>query len=58
MVGSDGVLIHEFIDYMQGAATEGITSLEASMESHFICFAAEESRLNKGKPVALIEYRP
>lgn len=56
--GGDTVLINEFMDYLRGAAPEGITSLEASMESHFICFAAEESRLNGGMPVELTKYRP
>ena len=56
--GGDVVLMHEFIDFLQGSTPEGVTSLEASMESHFICFAAEESRLNGGMAVELTKYRP
>ena len=55
--GGDEGLMGEFIDYMQGEEPEGITSLAASMESHFICFAAEESRINNGKPVEMAKYR-
>lgn len=52
--GGDEVLVGEFLDYIQGAQPEGITSLEASMESHFIAFAAEESRLGGGRPVEIV----
>ncbi|MBR1675716.1 MAG: hypothetical protein IJ706_00180 [Clostridia bacterium] len=31
-----------------GEKAEGITYLDISLESHLICFAAEESRLNGG----------
>ena len=56
--GGDAVLLMDFTEFLQGASPEGITSLDASMESHFICFAAEESRLNGGMPVELTKYRP
>ena len=56
--GGDTVLLSEFLDLLHGAEPEGITSLEASMESHFICFGAEDSRLHDGTPVAMTRYRP
>ncbi len=55
--GGDSVLIQEFLDYIQGAQPEGITSLEASMESHFIAMAAEESRIHGGRCISLTQYR-
>ena len=33
---------------LNGEKAEGITYLDISLESHLICFAAEESRLNGG----------
>ena len=37
--------------------TERTTTLEHSMESHYVALAAEESRLNGGKLVDLEEFR-
>lgn len=52
--GGDAVLVKEFLDYIQGGRPEGITSLEASLESHFIAFAAEESRIHGGQCVEIV----
>ena len=41
--GGDSVLIGDFLDYLQGQCPPSITTLEASMESHFMALAAEES---------------
>lgn len=51
--GGDTVFVKEFLDYIQGAQPEGITTLEESLESHFIAFAAEESRLAGGQCVEI-----
>ena len=55
--GGDQALIEDFLDYLEGREREGITSLEASMESHFMALAAEESRLHGGAPVDLSAWR-
>lgn len=55
--GGDSVLLSEFLDYVQGAEAPGITSLEASMESHFIAMAAEESRIHRGRVVEMEDFR-
>ena len=34
--GGDSVLVGDFLDYLQGKTPPSITTLEASMESHFI----------------------
>ncbi len=50
--GGDFHLIRETYDMLTGAA-ENTTSLEASVESHLIGIAAEESRLLGGKQILL-----
>lgn len=52
--GGDSVFVTDFLDYIQGAQPDGITSLEASLESHFIAFAAEESRLHDGQCIEVV----
>jgi len=51
------VLIAEFLDYLAGAHPDSITTLEDSMESHFIAMAAEESRVGCGAVVEMAGYR-
>lgn len=51
--GGDEVLVKEFLDYIRGAQPDGITSLEVSIESHLIAFAAEESRVNGGRCIEI-----
>lgn len=55
--GGDSILLSEFLDYVEGKEAPGITSLEASMESHFIAIAAEESRIRGGAPMDMAEFR-
>ena len=51
--GGEEVLVKEFLDYIRGARPDGITSLEVSIESHLIAFAAEESRVNGGRCIEI-----
>ena len=53
--GGDTGLIMDMIRLFRGDEfdTSSITTLDRSAESHYLAFAAEESRLQGGKPVAL-----
>lgn len=56
--GGDSVLIEEFLEELQTPGhLDSITSIDASMESHFIAFAAERSRLKNGKCIDMSEIR-
>lgn len=55
--GGDSVLVGDFLDYLEGKTPPSITTLEASMESHFIALAAEESRLQGGAVISLSDFR-
>lgn len=57
--GGDSGIIADFLDMLihETEATERTTTLEHSMESHFIALAAEDSRLNGGKAVELEEFK-
>lgn len=55
--GGDSVLIGDFLDYLQGQCPPSITTLEASMESHFMALAAEESRIHGGQVIELASFR-
>lgn len=55
--GGDQVIVSDFLDYINGIPCKGITSLANSMESHFICMAAEESRIQHGQVIEMKEYR-
>ena len=57
--GGDKYLIRDLIDLIQGshAHSKTLTTLERSLESHFVALAAEESRLNGGNPVELREFK-
>ena len=55
--GGDSVLLTEFLDYIEGKDCPGITSLEASLESHFIAIAAEESRRQGGACLDMAQFR-
>lgn len=52
--GGDGVMLHDFALLNQNAG-EGRTSVSESMASHFICFAAEESR-KSGQVIRMDEF--
>lgn len=55
--GGDAVIVSDFLDYLNGKECKGITSLADSLESHFICMAAEESRVQGGKVMELEAFR-
>lgn len=56
--GGDVQMVKEFKDLLiTGEAKEGITSLDVSVESHYVALAAEESRLQHGKCVKIANYR-
>ena len=47
-MGGDFFMMNSLYKALNGEKAEGITYLDISLESHLICFAAEESRLNGG----------
>lgn len=57
--GGDSGIVSDFLDMLinETEATERTTTLEHSMESHFIALAAEESRLNGGKVIDLDTFK-
>lgn len=57
--GGDHRLVSAFLNLVSGEceADDTITSVECSVESHYIALAAERSRVNGGKVVALAEMR-
>ena len=57
--GGDSGIIRDLLDLLLTGAepNERTTTLEHSMESHFIALAAEESRLHGGRVVDLEEFK-
>ena len=57
--GGDSGIVKDFLEMLLSGAepNERTTTLEHSMESHFIALAAEESRLNGGKVIQLTEFK-
>lgn len=57
--GGDSGIIDEFTDMLinNSAPNDRTTSLERSMESHFVALAAEESRLDGGRVVDMADYK-
>jgi hypothetical protein len=56
--GSDTAMMLQFVEAMQANDPSKIlTNAEASLDSHYMAFAAEESRLANGKVVEMSEYR-
>lgn len=53
--GGDKRLIRDLINLINGSNTDNssLTTLERSLESHYVAIAAEESRLENGQPVML-----
>lgn len=51
--GSDFYMMEELFKELNGVKGKGITYLGVSIESHLMCFAAEESRLSNGQMVKL-----
>ena len=55
--GGDIRLVDAFLTLLEtGKETDGITTLEQSLDSHYVAFAAEESRLAGGMPVSISKY--
>lgn len=55
--GGDTRLLEAFLDYAAGGSPENITSLADSLESHYICMAAEASRLAGGQVMEVANFR-
>lgn len=57
--GGDTALMRGFLDEVQHFQDghQGLTSANASVESHMMAFAAEKSRLGEGRSIALEQYR-
>jgi predicted dehydrogenase len=53
--GGDYLLVEDIVNGFNGKPVGGLTSIQESMRSHFIGFAAESSRLNGGKPIKVVE---
>ena len=57
--GGDGRLIYDVIRYMRGDAfdTTSMTTVDRSVESHYLAFAAEHSRVLGGELVKLAQFK-
>ena len=56
--GGDQMLIEEFVSLLEGGeGNNTVTTLEASVESHLVALAAEESRLEGGTPQLIAPLR-
>lgn len=55
--GGDHRMMDMLYKYLNGEEYEGVSSLEESLESHYIALACEESRLNKGASIEINKYR-
>jgi hypothetical protein len=51
--GSDFNMMEQLFKVLNGIKGNGVSYLETSIESHLMCFAAEESRLNGGKTIQI-----
>ena len=54
-MGGDYFMMNSLFKALNGEKVEGITYLDVSIESHLMSFAAEESRLNGGKPIEIVK---
>ncbi|WP_195572186.1 Gfo/Idh/MocA family protein [Paenibacillus sp. 1001270B_150601_E10] len=55
--GGDSGIVRSFLkEVKQYGTSESLTSASVSVRSHLMAFAAEESRLNKGKSIELRDY--
>ncbi|GIP33529.1 Gfo/Idh/MocA family protein [Paenibacillus sp. J2TS4] len=55
--GGDSGIVRSFLNEVRGYdGGESLTSASASVRSHLMAFAAEESRLNNGKSIELEDY--
>jgi predicted dehydrogenase len=55
--GGDEGLMAAFVDTVRRGQAEPLTSARASLESHLLAFAAEQSRLARGAVVEMADYR-
>ena len=55
--GGDTALVDDFFNALHGREAKGVTTIDQSLESHFMAWAAEESRLAGGRQVPLKELR-
>lgn len=57
--GGDMGIVMDFVSLLEGKEPNlsRLTTVEASTESHYISFAAEESRLHNGKSIKVDNYR-
>lgn len=55
--GGDQGLMHEVYLALNGETAKGVTYLDVSAESHYMAFAAEQSRLAGGVPQSPVEMR-
>ena len=53
--GGDFGLLHGLFSLLAAGGTEGLTGIEASVESHVMALAAERSRLEGGRTVTMAE---
>ncbi len=53
--GGDFFMLNELYKELNGEKAQGITYLSVSLESHLMCFAAEESRLDGGRSVKILQ---
>lgn len=53
-MGGDYFMMDSLYKALNGQPAEGITYLDVSMDSHLMCFAAEESRLTNGETVFVL----
>ena len=51
--GSDFFMMNSLYEVLNGNVGKGITFIDVSIESHLMCFAAEESRLNHGSTIII-----
>lgn len=54
--GGDRRLVEDLLDLEEGRARQALTSIEKSMESHYMAMAAEYSRLRHGETVELEKF--
>jgi predicted dehydrogenase len=51
--GSDELFVGDFVRYVKSNSSQNGTGLHDALQSHYMAFAAEESRLNNGKSMNL-----
>ncbi|MCL2571542.1 MAG: Gfo/Idh/MocA family oxidoreductase [Defluviitaleaceae bacterium] len=54
--GGDSGIMRSFIDYIRGKEVADISHAQISAKNHLLCFAAEESRHNKGAVIEMEAY--